>query len=480
MTSSPTPESHQQRARTAALVRQAVALHQAGKPGEALAVYDQVLAADPANVHALMFGGVALLETGRPARAIETLEAAVAARPDLADAHFYLANAYQTTARPDDAEAAYRLALDLSPKDPRIHNNLGVVFQGRGETGDAAASFRRAIAIEPGYADAHNNLCQACIKLELFDDAVAAGSRSIGLDADEPSAHGNYGTALIHAGRTGEAVAILRQADAKWPGAIDNLNTLAMALIAHGDARSAIETLDRCLATDPGNVAALASKCVALGEAGESAARGALAGYDDLVRPFRVAPAPGFDGIAGFNRALARHVLDHPTLSPSHPTKATRLGLHTGDLLAEPKGPVAALERIIRDTVDEYVATLPAGYDHPFLAKKPGQWELEVWALVLGAQGHEIPHIHLSGWLSGCYYVQTSDVLTSEDDGRQGWIEFGEPLPVYRARSASHTKWVRPEEGTMVLFPSFVFHRTAPFVAEAKRICIAFDVRAAG
>ena len=101
-----------------------------------------------------------------------------------------------------------------------------------------------------------------------------------------------------------------------------------------------------------------------------------------------------------------------------------------------------------------------------------------MWALVLGTQGHERPHIHFSGWLSGCYYVQTSDVLTSEDDGRQGWIEFGEPLPVYRSRPESRTKWVRPEEGSMVLFPSFVFHRTAPFVAEAKRICIAFDVRA--
>ena len=70
-------------------------------------------------------------------------------------------------------------------------------------------------------------------------------------------------------------------------------------------------------------------------------------------------------------------------------------------------------------------------------------------------------------------------MLTTEDDGRQGWIEFGHPLPVYRARAEPYTKWIRPEEGLMALFPSFVFHRTAPFEADAKRICIAFDVRAA-
>ncbi|MCW5581951.1 MAG: hypothetical protein KIS72_11480 [Luteimonas sp.] len=35
---------------------------------------------------------------------------------------------------------------------------------------------------------------------------------------------------------------------------------------------------------------------------------------------------------------------------------------------------------------------------------------------------------------------------------------------------------IRPEEGTMLLFPSYFYHRTLPFEDESPRISIAFDV----
>ena len=34
----------------------------------------------------------------------------------------------------------------------------------------------------------------------------------------------------------------------------------------------------------------------------------------------------------------------------------------------------------------------------------------------------------------------------------------------------------RPEEGLIVLFPSFFFHRTIPFESAEERISVAFDV----
>ena len=34
---------------------------------------------------------------------------------------------------------------------------------------------------------------------------------------------------------------------------------------------------------------------------------------------------------------------------------------------------------------------------------------------------------------------------------------------------------IRPQEGRLVLFPSFVYHETVPFESQAHRISIAFD-----
>ena len=69
-----------------------------------------------------------------------------------------------------------------------------------------------------------------------------------------------------------------------------------------------------------------------------------------------------------------------------------------------------------------------------------------------------------------------SDAVSKPGDGHDGWIEFGRPQSIYRTSASPRVKLVRPEEGLMVLFPSFFFHRTIPFEADAERICIAFDI----
>ena len=57
---------------------------------------------------------------------------------------------------------------------------------------------------------------------------------------------------------------------------------------------------------------------------------------------------------------------------------------------------------------------------------------------------------------------------------QQGWIKFGEPAfdagfkePVRRA--------IRPVPGTLVLFPSYLWHGTVPFHSAQSRTTIAFD-----
>ncbi len=455
----------------------ALGLHKAGRYREALDAYRQVLAVQPANVEALTYGGVALLEVGRVGKALDALRRAVALAPDSSEAHGYLANALQVAGRLQDAEAGYRRALEIAPDDARTLNNLGVVLQKLGRVEDAVAGFRRAAALQPSYAEAHNNLCNGLKELGDLDAALAAGRRALDIKPDYPDAYVNYGNALADAGRPEDAIAAYRSALSIQPGSVKALNNLAMAQVVAGRPRDALAALDACLAADPGNTLALATKSVALNEAGEHNAYRDLVDCDSLIGETRVRDASQVDSLSAFNDALAGHVCAHPTLAFEPDKHSTRRGRQSGDLLAEPKGPIAVLERIIHDAVEGYVEDLASRSRHPFLAKRPRRSHLDIWGVVLESQGHQIPHIHTTGWISGCYYVKLPDAFATAQGGHDGWIEFGRPHERYRARAEPKTRLVRPEEGLMLLFPSFFFHRTVPFEAPEQRISIAFDIR---
>jgi len=98
---------------------------------------------------------------------------------------------------------------------------------------------------------------------------------------------------------------------------------------------------------------------------------------------------------------------------------------------------------------------------------------MSLWAVVLNAQGHQVPHIHPSAWLSGVYYVEVPEIVSGSDD-HAGWIEFGSRPQHFHARSEPAVRYFEPKEG--LLFPSYIYHRTVPYDAEQRRISMAFDV----
>ena len=59
---------------------------------------------------------------------------------------------------------------------------------------------------------------------------------------------------------------------------------------------------------------------------------------------------------------------------------------------------------------------------------------------------------------------------------RAGWIAFGRPPDHFHTRAAPETRLFRPEEGLMLLFPSYFYHHTVPLAGDETRISVAFDV----
>jgi len=494
----------------------AAAALQSDRPQEALRLCGQVLSRDPGDTEALNLAGVAAFQTGDGGQARELLETALAFRPDFTDAHnnlgnvleaqglfveaeasyrrcialnagaagahFHLGNVLKALGRLGEAQAAYKCVLGIDPDNAEALNNTGAVDMELGRTTDAIHVYRKAVGINPGFAEAHYNLGIALQETGELKAALASYRRALSSDSGHAGAQINIGYAYKEMGRLEEAETAYRQAIRMAPDYDKVQVNLGDLYLQQGRPQAAVDLCDAYLTDHPGNISILAFKTIALSQRSSFDKASTLDevrelyDFDRLLRPARPACPDGFADMADFNRALGNHVLGHPSLSVQPTSHATRFGRHSGELMVEPKGPVAALETVIRTAVEDYRGMVPPDPAHPWLARRPDRMGLSVWGVAMDSQGHQLAHIHPSAWLSGVYYPKIPAVVRMDDPGHAGWIEFGRAPEDFHGPAQPEVRLIRPEEGLMVLFPSYFYHRTVPFESGEVRISIAFDV----
>ena len=94
------------------------------------------------------------------------------------------------------------------------------------------------------------------------------------------------------------------------------------------------------------------------------------------------------------------------------------------------------------------------------------------WSVRLGRDGYHVNHVHPEGWISSAYYAAVPAEV-SDTDRKSGWIKFGEPR--FPVPGATAEKYVQPEAGSLVLFPSYMWHGTTPITGDESRMTCAFD-----
>ncbi|MFI4987837.1 MAG: tetratricopeptide repeat protein [Alphaproteobacteria bacterium] len=457
--------------------------------------------------------GHAYLAAERLADAVQAYRRALELRPDLAAAHFGLGNVFHRQGKLRDAAAAYRRAIAINPGLVPAHINLGITLQEAAEFGEAVAALRRATLLEPGLfaahfnlgivlaaqlrldeaavtyrtalaidpqaAPAHLNLGTALQGQDKLDEAIVSFERAIALDPTLAQAHVNLGAVLYERGAFAPALAAIRRGLELEPDKALTYVNLAQTLQAEGDLAGADAAFRRALSIDPTLTTAKAHWSIALQQAGRWDEALALLDYPRFLRPRRLAEVEGWPSVAAFNADLAQYIYRHPTLMRDPPSKATQHGSQTMEVLNCSDPPVAALQRFIEESVREYHATALAPGRHPLAPVPPAAWRLHGWGVVLRASGYQTPHFHPEAVVSGVYYVQIPAVVKTRQDGEAGFIKFGPPIdgtPGAGAGDTPLTTSFQPEEGMIILFPSYFWHYTIPFESAEDRICVAFDV----
>ena len=122
----------------------------------ALAIFEEVLEAEPDNRFALSRSGVALLRRGHPAdldRAIPRLERATRLDPLAAETRSALAEALLLAGRDEEAIDAWTAVVSQQPRWATGWGNLGTALGRAGRPTDAVRALERALALDPADPD---------------------------------------------------------------------------------------------------------------------------------------------------------------------------------------------------------------------------------------------------------------------------------------------------------------------------------------
>ena len=156
---------------------------------------------------------------------------------------------------------------------------------------------------------------------------------------------------------------------------------------------------------------------------------------------------------SNYRLELINTIKTDPSLTWNRIGKPTTGGQQTHELLAQSNNPhILKLNQMIKD----------------FIAQKNNHisgenLQLSGWGVVLKPGGYQKKHTHTESFLSGVIYLQIPKLL--DNNSHEGQIRFAGQQPLY----------VKPAEGMIVLFPSYLPHETIPYTCQGQRICIAFN-----
>lgn len=192
-----------------------LALIQAGRPTDAVALARTALATDPHDGNMTVLLAMALGESGELSAAIEASERAIGLRPDDALAHRTLGWNIYRAGRYEDGAAALRRALELDPHNANTHVMLGDVLVRQTPEEDSVVwgSVRHAelvhaidghgaeaVRLQPAQAGGYLIRAKACLAWKNAAGATEWARRALAIEPNNPVGHQLLGLAAKETG----------------------------------------------------------------------------------------------------------------------------------------------------------------------------------------------------------------------------------------------------------------------------------------
>lgn len=460
------------------------------------------------EVSLLMLGNLQQ-QKGDHGRAIEYYEKALEVNPDYADAHHNLGLSLRMIGDAKQALERYRSARELGLDRAELYTNIGNALIDDMDADGAIEAYREAVTRNPLDLDAHKNLNSLLWQNNRHDQYLDSYRSAINTHPDVPQLRVAYAVALNQQGAHDKSEQVLRDGLARIEDSTPMRTLLALSLEGSKEWEQALEEHAKTVGVANAmpdhriNYARALLACQRPEEALKQAQLGAaqmpynqralaylglcwrllgderdamLNDYENMVQVYDVPIPNEYSNAADFNQRLAA-ALDRLHIGKIHPPEQTlRGGSQTyGNLFERREREIQELVAGLQRCVEDYIARLPRHTEHPLLARKADQYDFSAsWSVRLRSCGYHEMHVHPLGWISSAYYVQVPPELENSHDN-EGGLKFGEP-DIDLGEAGSARRFIKPETGRLVLFPSYMWHGTLPFESQSARTTVAFDV----
>jgi len=383
--------------------------------------------------------------------------------------------------RPLDAAAFALEGLTHFPSDIPLHQVATRLHVESGATGDPVAALLKAARAERTNAALWETAIGFLKFLDrkedekrLLTEALASGSPKT------PTLLSLEAIARADEGNTEQMKVIYEDLLQRFPHDLGLKFDFGIQLLKASEPQRANQLFDAVLKENPFDQMALGFKSTALRLMGDDRLND-LVDHEAMVFQVEVPIPNGYSSRSEYFAEVSA-VLESLHHTHAHPIdQSVRGGTQTNGFLFRIAHPVIKqLEQQIRLAIIEALHRFPSNSKHPFWRRHvAGTQAADVvfsgaWSVRLSAQGFHTNHMHPKGWISSALYIAVPDEVSGATNDA-GYIQFGAPeeklgldLPSIRT--------VKPEVGSLVLFPSYMWHGTIPFTSDQPRITVAFDI----
>lgn len=373
------------------------------------------------------------------AAAEQALRQAVAIQTDFAEAYKELAQLiWMNTSSTEQASAPLIQAIKNHPSDPVLRLTLAKVFEGTGDLSVGLKVLRDTLQVMEDEV-LHTAAAQLALDLEQVEVALTHAARAYELQTNYPPALIIYSYALMANDRPAEALAVI----------------------------------ERYLEQSPFDQQAIAIQSTALRLLGDER-YSELCDYQQLVQVYKLTTPEGWSDLTDYLTEL-RQVLRQRHQYQNHPFgQSVRHGSQQPSLLSFKDPVLQAFPKAIAPAIEDYLARLGQGGNLPLQQRNRMDWAFNgIWSVKLKPKGFHTNHVHSMGWISSACYIEVPP--TVKQGSTDGWLKFGEPGIITSPRLGAQ-RYIKPEVGSLVLFPSYFWHGTVPFGGQDPRMSIAFDL----
>jgi tetratricopeptide (TPR) repeat protein len=485
--------------------------------GSAISILEDAVRARPTDPEIRCSLATALGMQERYADVVSVCRTGLKNIPGSAPLYIMLGRALGLLGANEEAVKALETANGLSGPDPFTLSMMGTLYFRLDDLANSAWAYEAALKLAPHDIETRFNLVSLHIRNLDYETAVEGLEGILKLDGDHLPSLRALGNLLGRTDRYLEAIKPLQRLLELVPN--DNLGVneliyaqsiagspneavelgkaflhdnpdatfiyrqLAFAEFCNGRPDLAAECCDRALQFDRPPTTALSIKSAALNELGERKAAADILRLDTLVQAEIPSPPLGngftYGSVTQFNEDLQERILNHPSLKYTTSNRSMKKGRGTAELFnGSESGAIAVFKNMVFESVDAYMKGLPGDLTHPFIRHMPQDIEINAWGNVYDDDGMQEAHFHPPAWLSGVYYPISPDrVKESAPDDIAGALELGRAYFRLQSSDDPPVRIIKPEDGLMVLFPSYISHQTVPLgPSESPRVSIAFDI----